>query len=91
VAGQLVKRGENEWLVRVPHGRTLSGTRKYINLTVHGTKKDAQRELTRLLRNRDTGILTEPTRQTLGDFLRDWLETTAKARVREVTHQSYKA
>jgi integrase len=91
VAGQLVKRGENTWLVRVANGRSLTGTRKCINLTVHGTKKDAQSELTRLLRNRDTGVLTEPTRQTLGDFLRDWLDTTARAGVREVTHRSYAA
>jgi integrase len=27
----------------------------------------------------------------LGDFLREWLETTVKARVREVTHRSYAA
>lgn len=91
MAGQLVNRGENKWLVRVPNGRALNGTRKYINRTVHGTKRDAQRELTRLLRDRDMGVLTEPTRQTLGDFLRDWLESTAKARVREVTHRSYTA
>jgi integrase len=55
--GQLVKRGENRWLIRVPNGRGLSGTRKYVNRTIHGTRKDAQRELTRLLRERDTGCL----------------------------------
>jgi integrase len=91
VPGQLVKRGENKWLVRVPKGRGVNGTRKYLNRTIHGTKKDAQRELTRLLRDRDTGVLMEPTRQLLGDFLQEWLDTTAKARVREVTHRSYTA
>jgi integrase len=89
--GQLVKRGENKWLVRVPNGRGLNGTRKYVNRTIRGTKKDAQREMTRLLREKDTGVLIEPSRQTLGDFLREWLDTTAKARVREVTHRSYAA
>jgi integrase len=91
MSGQLIKRGENRWLVRVPNGRALSGSRKYVNRTVHGTKKDAERELTRLLRERDTGVLVEPSRQSLGEFLREWLDTTAKARVREVTHRSYTA
>jgi integrase len=91
VTGQLVRRGENNWLVRVPNGRGLNGTRKYINRTIRGTKKDAQRELTRLLRDRDTGVIAELTRQTLGEFLREWLDTIAKARVREVTHRSYSA
>src|SRR3954447_14401076 len=91
MAGQLIKRGENTWLVRVPNGRGLNGTRKYVNRTIRGTKKDAERELTRLLRERDTGVLVETSRQTLGDFLREWLDTTAKARVREVTHRSYSA
>ena len=89
--GQLVRRGENNWLVRVPNGRRLNGTRKYINRTIRGTKKEAQRELTRLLRERDTGLVPEVTRETLGDFLREWLDTTARARVREVTYRSYSA
>src|SRR6476646_7251971 len=91
MAGQLIKRGESRWLVRVANGRGLNGTRKYVNRTVRGTKKEAQRELNRLLRERDTGMLVEPSRQTLGVFLREWLDTTAKARVREVTHRSYNA
>jgi integrase len=44
VPGQLVKRGEHKWLVRVPKGRGVNGTRKYLNRTIHGSKKDAQRD-----------------------------------------------
>src|SRR5690349_4850581 len=41
--------------------------------TFHGTKRDAQRELRRLLGEIDTGTAVEPSRLTVADYLRDWL------------------
>jgi len=43
MAGQIIARGERTWLVRVYAGLDGSGKRPYLNKTVHGTKKDAQR------------------------------------------------
>jgi len=53
MAGQIINRGKSTWLVRVHLGRDENGTRKYLNHTVHGTRKDAQKWLTAKLRDRD--------------------------------------
>jgi hypothetical protein len=39
-----------------------------------GTYKDAQKELTRLLSSADDGTLPDPTRMTVGDYLRAYLD-----------------
>jgi len=44
MAGQLIKRGES-WTVRVFNGRDTAGKRKFINKTVKGSKRDAQKAL----------------------------------------------
>ena len=88
--GQIIKRGERTWLVRVPLGRDASGKRRYHNKTIHGTKRDAEAYLAKKLRERDTGELFEPGRQSLDAFLDSWLEASA-ARVRPRTLADYKA
>ena len=90
MAGQLIRRGANSWLLRVYQGRTAGGKREYFNKTVRAPKKVAQQVLTKLLRDRDTGVLLEPSRETLGDYLGQWLEVWAKPRVRARTYGSYR-
>lgn len=90
MAGQIIKRGENVYLVRVYLGRDGSGKRKYHNKTIHGNKKDAERYLTKVLRERDTGTFVEPSRETLAEFLDKWLDTVVKQRVRERTYLDYR-
>lgn len=73
--GQLIPRGDRTWLVRAFIGRDGAGKRRYVNRTIHGAKKDAERALTALLRARDTDALSlEPARRTLGAWLDEWLE-----------------
>jgi len=55
---------------------------------VHGSRRDAQRERIKLARERDTGEAVRSSPNSAG-VLTDWLATTAKARVRRVTHASY--
>ncbi len=56
MAGQIVPRGENTWLVRVYLGRDpRTGKRLYNNKTVHGTKKAARTYLNGALREHDLG------------------------------------
>ncbi len=88
MAGQVIKRGENTWLVRVYLGED-GGKRKYHNKTIHGTKKDAQAYLTKALRERDTGTFVEPTKETLAAFLERWLNIVARKRVAASTFKSY--
>jgi integrase len=88
--GQLIERGEDRWLVRVYAGRDSRGRRNYVNQTVRGSKKEAQRVLTKLLGARDSGTLVRASRETVRAYLERWLDTWAKPRLRIRTHQSYR-
>jgi integrase len=65
--------------------------RKEVTKTVRGERKDAERELRRILREVDAGTFTRPTRRTVGEFLAEWLETTAALRVSRSTLQGYRS
>lgn len=91
MAGQLIQRGEKTWLVRVFMGRDSAGKRIYHNKTIHGNKKDAQRYLTGALRDHDQGTFVAPSKQTLDAYLDQWLETTARQRVRPRTLADYQS
>jgi hypothetical protein len=70
MAGQIIKRGESTWLVRVFLGRDApTGKRQYHNKTIHGTKKDAPTYLNGSLSNRDKGIFSEHSKITVGVLL----------------------
>lgn len=72
--GQLIRRGPQTWLVRIYAGRDGTGRRRYVNQTVHGPKKDAEKVVVALLRARDTSALAEPTRQTVSEWVDEWLQ-----------------
>ncbi|MCL6516588.1 site-specific integrase [Alicyclobacillus sp.] len=87
--GQIINRGKNTWLVRVYMGTDASGKRRYHNKTVHGTKKDAERYLTGILRDRDLGLAIEDSRLTLQQYMEKWLVEVAKQRVSERVFTDY--
>ncbi len=72
--GNIQKRGESSWRLRIYLGTGPDGKQKYYTETVHGTKKAAQQRLTELLRQLDTGGFVEPTKTTFGEFVERWLE-----------------
>jgi integrase len=90
MAGQIVKRGEKVWIVRIFQGRDENGKRRYINKTIHGTKKSAEKYLTAKLRDKDLGINIEPASESLDKYLEKWLESVVRSRVREATFDDYK-
>ena len=92
MAGQIVKRSENSYTVRIFMGRDPNtGKRKYQNRTVRGNKKDAQRVLNALLRQQDMGeLMLEPVRMTVQEYLDHWLEVAAKPRLRQNTFEKYR-
>ena len=59
MAGQIIKRGYKTWIVRIFMGRDEKGTRRYINKTIHGTKKDADKYLNTTLTSINTGTFIE--------------------------------
>jgi integrase len=56
--------------------------------TVRGTRKDAEKQLTKLLRQKDTGEYVEPSRQTVGQYLEQWL-TAVRPNIAAKTWQEY--
>jgi integrase len=71
--GNISKRGPNSFQLKF-EGPRIDGKRAIRYATVKGTYKDAQRELTRLLGERDTGKLSSATRDTVREFLGAMLE-----------------
>jgi integrase len=91
MAGQIINRRDNVWLVRVYLGRDGDGKRLYQNHTIHGNKKAAQTWLNATMTKKDLGIPTFESKVTLSSYLDGWLESVAKPRVSERTHISYQS
>lgn len=91
MTGHIQKRGENTWRLHIFVGRE-PGTGKpiYQTRTFHGPKKEAERQLRELVRDYELGRVTEPSRQSLSEFLDQWLETAARQKVRARTLQDYR-
>lgn len=90
MAGQIDKRGDQKYMVRVFLGRDPdTGKRRYLNKMVYRTKKQAEQTLTALLRAKDTDTLALPVKVSLNTHLDRWLETVVKPRVSERTHRDY--
>ncbi|MEW6230083.1 MAG: site-specific integrase [Bacillota bacterium] len=91
--GQIIPRGENCFLIRVFQGYEQDETgkcrRKYHSETYHGPLKQAERHLTKILREMDQGTFTEPSRETLNHYLDRWLAVAAKPRVSGSTYHDY--
>ncbi|RQD72687.1 MAG: site-specific integrase [Tindallia sp. MSAO_Bac2] len=90
MAGQVVKRGKNKYLVRVYMGLDSEGKRIYHNKTIHGNSKDAEKYKNKVMRDRDMGDYVKPSKELLGPFLDKWLEISVKPRVAASTYKGYK-
>lgn len=91
-AGSIYEKGDRKFLVRVYLGDdTATGRRRNVNKTVHGSKKDAQKVLNALLRERDMGNITGLTRQTVNEYLDEWFEIAKRPAVRPRTYLEYQA
>ena len=87
--GTIKSRSSGSYRIRYSLGRDpVSGKRRFATATVRGTRKEAERELVRLLRTVDTGEHVDPSRMTVGDRLELWTQTT-KAEVSPKSHERY--
>lgn len=89
MAGQIIKRGEKVWVVRIFQGRDEAGKRRYLNKTVCGTKKDANTYLSTTLAAMSQGTFVESSPMTVDDYLDRWLHNAARGRLRERTFSDY--
>lgn len=72
--GNLTRRGKHSWRLKFDVGTDATGKRKTRYVTVRGKRQDAERELTRLLSAADSGTLVDPSKVTVSEYIRRWLE-----------------
>ncbi|MCC7178645.1 MAG: site-specific integrase [Acidobacteria bacterium] len=77
--GSLVRRGKNRWAIvldlpRVADPVTGLAPRRQKWVTFHGTRTNAEKRLTDLVSARNNDAFVEPSKRTLGDWLREWVE-----------------
>jgi integrase len=85
--GQLVKKGDGKYLIRVYLGRD-KGKRRYASQTVTGSKKDADARLVKWLREMDTDTFVKPQENvTVSRLLDEWL--SSKTDVEPGTRKGY--
>src|SRR5260370_25867772 len=89
MAGQIIKRGNRQYLVRIFQGRDAQGKRRYVNKTIRGTKKDADKYLSKTLTAMSTGTYIEASTLSVDDYLDRWLQNAAKGRGRERPFDDY--
>lgn len=81
--------GKESWLITIERGRDGSGRRMRDHHTVHGTRRDADRERARLLRDLNAGSYVEPSRETVAAFLQRWLRDYVRHTVAPQTYERY--
>ena len=84
--GHIRQRTPGSWEVRYNLGTDpATGERRIATITVRGNRRDAEKELRRLLRTLDTGEHVDPSRMTVRQWLTTWLATVRE----EVAPKSY--
>jgi hypothetical protein len=73
--GHIVRRGKASWRLKFEGGARdpVTGKRQTRFVTLRGTKKEAQTELVRLLAAVDNGTAVQPSKFTVAEYIRSWL------------------
>ncbi len=88
--GHLKQRSKGSWTIWVDLGRDPeTGRRKQQTMTVRGNKREAEKRLTELLHQIDTGTFIKRSKLLLGEYLDQWLNDYCKANLAPHTVQSY--
>jgi integrase len=87
--GHIERRGPNTFLVVIEAGRNAADKRVRHYHQVKGSKRAAEKVLTAKLAELDAGTYVAPNSLTVADWLRQWLEGTARMRVTPKTHEAY--
>ena len=87
--GHIRKRSKKSWTIWIDLGRDATGKRRQKTITVQGAKRDAERELAKILDQLHKGAYVEPSTMLVREFLEKWLAHAA-TRVSAKTHERYK-
>jgi integrase len=85
--GNITRRGKSSWRLKFDVGVDDRGKRLVRYVTVKGKRTDAEAELARLLNDANRGTLVDPSKQTVGEYLRSWLAD--KTDITGVTRERY--
>ena len=73
--GNITRRGKSSWRLKFDsEADAISGKRRIRYVTVRGKRQEAERELARLLNDMNNGTLIEPSKLTVAEHIRAWLE-----------------
>lgn len=88
--GCIKSRGKNTYSVIINLGKNpTTGKFKQRWVTVNGSKKDAEKRLSELLHQQDTGALMQPDKTTMTDYLNRWLSDYARPNLSPRTIEGY--
>jgi integrase len=90
VRGTIEKLPSGSWRITVSLGKDTA-TGKYVRSreTIEGTKKDAERKRTEMLRALDTGSYVKPTKMSVGEFLERWLRDYVGANIQKAKSREF--
>ncbi len=88
--GNITRRGKSSWRIKYEIDRDpVTGKRQTRYITVRGTKKDAQRALTRVMHEIDAGAYIDATKESVGEYLDRWLRDYAKVQLAPKTFERF--
>lgn len=88
--GSIRERSPGSFEVTVPLPAGPNGERRRQIVTVRGSRRDAERERTRLLRETDTQQRSDASKLTLGEYLERWLRDYAELNLSPQTVRGYR-
>ncbi len=90
--GCIVRRESGNWAIKLTLGKDPE-TGRYRQQWIGGfrTKKDAERKLTEVLGQVDSGAFVKPAKLTVAEYMRQWLRDYAEPNLRPRTFEGYKA
>ncbi len=88
--GHIVKRAKDSYSVVISLGTDpATGKLKQQWVSIKGTKKDAEKRLSELLHQLDTGTFMKPGKATVADYLNQWVKDYCWINLTPVTAQTY--
>ena len=87
--GSIKRKPPGRYQIRIELGM-VAGRRRTYAVTLNCTLVEANKQLTRLLRERDEGTLLSPISLTLSEWIDEWLQTHAAVSVRQRTLDGYR-
>ena len=91
--GRIIQRStkrRDSWTIIVDSGRDpVTGRRLQHSEAVRGTKRDAERRLSKLLTQMDSGLPINASRVALADYLQSWLTDVVATHTRPRTAEAY--